>query len=516
MRTRLLGAVISALVLVGSAGCTSLFHKPRPDLDRALEERPWRVRCSWILPAPGASLKPGESGFVWASDAAGRRLVLEGQLEDGFLVVERARAASDRDERDIEFFPARTRDLRQACNVAVDRETEGKRPQLYAVMAAREGEEVEVPMVLPHDPALPRPVSRMVVFGDSLSDAGNLKRRLLVFPRPPYWQGRFSNGPNWTDYLHDRTGIAVENQAYGGAVAVKHDDAPVEGVIAAVEQKGQFFLTGSVRRQVSDYLERDLHGGTVRKPREVVFVIWAGSIDYMMKEPFSGDIATLLDNPKGQAGYQAVVRTVVESIAEQVGRLHAAGARQFVIVNLPDIGKSPIVVQNKSYQPARRPKSEAERRLLLARKLSELSKYHNDQLAQAVATLTRALPDVKIVHVDMAAFMSQVLANRAGTTRFDYGYALRPREVEVAPGRRFQDRCYTGGYLGSTDPATVCAEAHNALFWDVVHPTSYAHCWLAFVVQRELARAGLASAPASLDEQRAYCTARNQPIPSMQ
>jgi hypothetical protein len=44
-----------------------------------------------------------------------------------------------------------------------------------------------------------------------------------------------------------------------------------------------------------------------------------------------------------------------------------------------------------------------------------------------------------------------------------------------------------------------------------VHPTSYTHCWVAFFVQRELAQAGLAAAPASVAEHRAYCTARTQP-----
>lgn len=49
------------------------------------------------------------------------------------------------------------------------------------------------------------------------------------------------------------------------------------------------------------------------------------------------------------------------------------------------------------------------------------------------------------------------------------------------------------------------------MFWDVVHPSSYTHCWLAFFVQKEMARAKLATAPGSTAEHRAYCTARNQP-----
>jgi GDSL-like Lipase/Acylhydrolase len=209
-------AALVALLLSFITGCAALFHKPRPDLELAIEERPWRVRCGWVLPAaaePGASSTPRGDGWAWASDTAARRLVADGRIEDGFFVVESVRAASDEDDRDVLPVPATARDVKRACAVALDRAVEGEQPRLYAVAATRDGEGVDVPMVFPADPALPRPVSRMVVFGDSLSDAGNLKRRLLIFPNQPYWFGRFANGPNWTDYLAERTGLAIQNQA---------------------------------------------------------------------------------------------------------------------------------------------------------------------------------------------------------------------------------------------------------------------------------------------------------------
>jgi|SRR5215469_9709362 len=41
---------------------------------------------------------------------------------------------------------------------------------------------------------------RLVVFGDSLSDNGN-SFALAGFPGFPYFEGRYSNGPNWVDYF---------------------------------------------------------------------------------------------------------------------------------------------------------------------------------------------------------------------------------------------------------------------------------------------------------------------------
>jgi thermolabile hemolysin len=134
-----------------------------------------------------------------------------------------------------------------------------------------------------------------------------------------------------------------------------------------------------------------------------------------------------------------------------------------------------------------------------------------------VKQLERDLPAAELLSVDAAGLVDQILEGRApdgSRQSFDYGFALRDLESEVQDGRtraRFQKRCYSGGYLGSLAASSVCPESTYAMFWDVVHPTSYTHCWVAYFVQRELARGGLAAAPPSVSAHRAYCTARTQP-----
>lgn len=62
----------------------------------------------------------------------------------------------------------------------------------------------------------------MVIFGDSLSDNGNLYRYFLHFlpVSPPYHEGHFSNGPLWAEYVYqnyfpsDYT-IGFQNYAVG-------------------------------------------------------------------------------------------------------------------------------------------------------------------------------------------------------------------------------------------------------------------------------------------------------------
>ncbi|MDY6992457.1 MAG: SGNH/GDSL hydrolase family protein, partial [Pseudomonadota bacterium] len=44
-------------------------------------------------------------------------------------------------------------------------------------------------------------LSPIYVFGDSLSDKGNLFELTGLPPDPPYFNGRFSNGLLWSEYL---------------------------------------------------------------------------------------------------------------------------------------------------------------------------------------------------------------------------------------------------------------------------------------------------------------------------
>lgn len=504
------------LAIACGLGCASFFHKPRPDEHLAVEERPWRVRCAWVLPPsgePDAKPGPGGHGGVWASDPAARRLVLDGRLEDGFLVVTGVRAASDEDERDVVPVPATAAAVQEMCLDSVARSANDAAALLHAVHGMRHGEDVEVPLVFSMDPARPRPASRLVVFGDSLSDDGNLRRRLRVFPSSPYWLGRFSNGPNWADHLATRTGVAVLNEAYGGAAATRHPHVPAADVIAAVEEGAQFFLTGSLDGQVRDYVERDLADGTLAAPEETVFVVWGGANDYIAKEPFSGDISTLLDEPAGEAGYFRVVDETVQALAGQVRRLHAAGARRIAVIDLPNLGYTPIVLHNTSYEPrgTERPPTDEARRVALGRKLARLSLHHNRSLHRALARLDTELEGATILRVEGArAFyrMIERLAPDDDGAPFEYGFDLEGGRTKVEDARSHllvPERCYRGGYLGSDDREEVCPDPGQALFWDMVHPSSTMHCWIAFFVQRDLARAGWLPEAPSPEAQRAYC-----------
>lgn len=245
-------------------------HEPRPDGHVPASEKPWRVHCEWVTPGnPGPTSPPGprESGWAWAVDGSGRRILIEEHLENGFFDVEKAWASSGRDDRGVVALAPTSEALSKACLRTVRGLDASERRELVSVRAAREGEDVDVALVFPHDPATPRPVSRMVLFGDSLSCTGNLKKRLLVFPNSPYWLGRFSNGPNWADYFAKSTGVSIQNHAYGGAAATTHDDVPPDQVLAKLETGMQHFLTGSLANQVKEHVELDSSSAASAAPR---------------------------------------------------------------------------------------------------------------------------------------------------------------------------------------------------------------------------------------------------------
>ncbi len=69
------------------------------------------------------------------------------------------------------------------------------------------------------------PFDEIIVFGDSLSDTGNVFISFGAPPSPPYFDGRFSNGPVTIERVADRLGLPAPspsliggtNFAWGGA-----------------------------------------------------------------------------------------------------------------------------------------------------------------------------------------------------------------------------------------------------------------------------------------------------------
>ena len=74
--------------------------------------------------------------------------------------------------------------------------------------------------------------STLVVFGDSLSDNGNLFD-LIGIPQPPAWEGRVSNGPTYVEQLASFLHMRLDDRAFAGAEA--SDASPPLTIVGELE-----------------------------------------------------------------------------------------------------------------------------------------------------------------------------------------------------------------------------------------------------------------------------------------
>ena len=143
----------------------------------------------------------------------------------------------------------------------------------------------------------------LVVFGDSLSDNGNTFISVGL-PKEPYYDGRWTNGPNWVDYFSQLTGI--------------------QDVSAFLRNRGTNFAVGGstslyLAGEIATYLGEN--GG--RADAANLYVIWIGANDF-------------------QAGLTP--QTTVTAIQTEVIALGRAGAKRLLLVTVPDISLTPNVV----------------------------------------------------------------------------------------------------------------------------------------------------------------------------
>jgi phospholipase/lecithinase/hemolysin len=151
-------------------------------------------------------------------------------------------------------------------------------------------------------------VQHVVVFGDSLSDNGNsFALDATRPPSPPYYQGRWTNGPNWVDYF---SYFSQVNQHFLSITSF----LPNHGTNFAVGGSSSALLAG----QIGAYLGST--GG--RASASNLFVVWIGANDFAQ-------------------GIKAEI-TVVD-IESGIVALWKGGARNFMVINLPNIALTPTV-----------------------------------------------------------------------------------------------------------------------------------------------------------------------------
>ncbi|HYP07680.1 MAG TPA: SGNH/GDSL hydrolase family protein [Bryobacteraceae bacterium] len=190
------------------------------------------------------------------------------------------------------------------------------------------------------------PFSSLYFFGDSLTDTGNVLKATSVLsnytfglvpkhPTAPYEAGRFTNGPVWAEHVAARLGHSSDAAPGGmsmgafGRVGGPGNNFAIGG--ARTDESGalgllNFLIPTGMSRQVDFYLDRS---GGVADPEGLYFFLGAGN-DLR-------DAARISDPTRRMLAAQAAGANIAYSVRD----LYFAGARQFVLINSPDIGLIP-------------------------------------------------------------------------------------------------------------------------------------------------------------------------------
>jgi phospholipase/lecithinase/hemolysin len=267
-----------------------------------------------------------------------------------------------------------------------------------------------------------RKFNALYVFGDSLNDLGNAFDAIEKAtgegspPSPPYFRGHFCNGLIWVEYLALLMGLTTNrstNFAVGGAntgsANTMMPDNPLN--LPGLQQQINNF-TASIKESGQDANSQGL------------FIIWAGSNDYL-------------------GGGVTDPTLPVQNLANAVSSLINIGARNILVLNIPDLGAIPLT------------RNDLQKSTLL----SGLTKAHNTGLAKALDDLRFSCDEsTNILLFDVNSIFSQIISNPA---KFGFTNITDAALNQIAQFGQSTDKFF---------------------FWDDVHPTTKSHLMLAKAV----------------------------------
>ena len=257
----------------------------------------------------------------------------------------------------------------------------------------------------------------LVVFGDSLSDGGNVAAAAAAsgrpFPYDLYPAGRFTNGLNWVDYLADRMGIAPPTASLLGGTNYAFAYAQSGASFATPAELGGAAVP-NLLTQVGMF-QMDLAGSPM-DPGQLV-AIWAGANDFL----------------HGGVDTPAEVLASVSNVVAAVQAVAALGGTQFLVGGLPYLGSIPAL--------AGLPQAQRDG-------INMLVGLFNATLEARLDELRAAAPGLRIAYNDVATEFAAIVADPSAF-----------------------------GLSNVTDPAAFAggADAGRYLFWDDVHPTTRVH-----------------------------------------
>ncbi len=281
-----------------------------------------------------------------------------------------------------------------------------------------------------------QPFEQLFVFGDSLSDTGNLASVVGDFPDPPYAQNRVSNGPVAVEVMADGLGLPLQTSRHLLGIATGNNYA-VAGASAA---RGEVI---DLETQVALFLAN--HGGVA--PAHTLYVMFIGGND--------------VRKARDTADWPSAVQTVTaaaQAVATQMQILAASGAQHWLVVNAPDIGSIPethliAAAIGIPEFPAR---------------ATALTTLFNDALKRQVRHLA-ATSDIEVEQFDLFKVFSRII-RKGDTLGFD----------------NTTDACFSSQFGQFTPACEYGANFDQYIFFDEIHPTARVHAMVGTAMARKV------------------------------
>lgn len=265
--------------------------------------------------------------------------------------------------------------------------------------------------------------SRIFVFGDSLSDTGNLASLTGDLPSP-YYMNRISNGSVAVETLAARLGHT--------ALASLHLIGPAAGnnyAVAGANAAGLEPMDLGI--QVVSF-----QANHIIAPADALYVIFIGGND--IRDARSETISIIA---------RAKVKAAAAKVRKAIQTLSRAGARSFLLVNSPNVGLMP---------ETRRIATTTDDPGLIGR-ATTLSKLYQDELYKMTRYL-KYTSRAKITRFDLFNFFNELVENADY-----YGFSNTTDACFNSADSTFHPDCNSGSNFDTF------------IFFDEIHPTTRVH-----------------------------------------
>ena len=276
--------------------------------------------------------------------------------------------------------------------------------------------------------------STVYAFGDSLSDAGNDSvATARTIPVSPYSDGRFTNGNVWVQDLSQNLGLPAVKPSLAGGTDYAYGGAETGTTSAHTANPTD------LASQLAQFVTNVPHPSS-----NALYTVWAGSNDIL-------DIANSTETPAQQ---QTAVQQAVTNEVGMISGLVAHGAKNLVVMDVPDLGKTPY----ESARPA------------TATTSSTLAQTFNAELGVALQQIV-ASGAASVDYVDTYGLLDKAIASPAA-----YGFTNVTQPL------------WTGSFTSSSSGKLAATGTGQSgyLFFDDLHPTAAGHNLLASSVTQTL------------------------------